>query len=350
MKRQPQSTDMRIPVAFGAGLAATLLLVSLRQGAAAALLLAALSPLPLMIATLGFGQSTGLAAVGLAVASFIALMTSSAPQALTTDVLLAAGLNGLIFAVCEALPAWWLARLLSLGPGQPVFPWSGAHANPDKPVGYYRLGLVVLQAALIAFLIVAVTTSLAALGQPNYGSFIDKVAKDIAPTLAQALGPHELPNGIDLMGVARLIAKAMPPVAACTVFLVFLLNLWLAGRVVQISNRLPRPWPDIAREMEVPRVLAMVLLVAVAACFLKGLAGLIATIAAAVLGVVFALQGLAVVHDLSRGSRFRGAILFILYLTLALLMPWPLLIFTFVGLLEAAFSFRDHKAAAAAQP
>jgi len=79
---------------------------------------------------------------------------------------------------------------------------------------------------------------------------------------------------------------------------------------------------------------------------LGGIAGLIASIATAVLAIVFALQGLCVIHDLSRGTKFRGALLCGLYVALALLMPWPLVVFTLVGLLDAGFSLRDRKAAA----
>ena len=88
----------------------------------------------------------------------------------------------------------------------------------------------------------------------------------------------------------------------------------------------------------VPRLLGLAFAAASALCLLGGLAGLIASIATAVLAILFALQGLAVIHDLSRGTKFRGALLCGLYVALALLMPWPLVILTLVGLVEAGFS------------
>jgi len=345
MKRQ--AFDLKLPVALGSGLAATLLLVSLRQGTLPAFFLASLSPLPLMIATLGFGYAAGLGAVAVAVFTFIALLTAAAaPQNGWPDALSTAGLDGLIFALCQALPAWWLARLAGLNRAVAPLPWTARRNEKGRACDYYPVGLIVLHAALIGFAIVAFATLIVSLGQTNFEASLDRAAAKIAPLMAQALGPYELPNGVDLAKLARLVVRAMPPVAASMIFVLLLLNLWLAGRVVQVSNLLSRPWPDIAHELRVPRLLGVALAATSALCLLGGIAGLIASIATAVLAIVFALQGLCVIHDLSRGTKFRGALLCGLYVALALLMPWPLVVFTLVGLLDAGFSLRDRKAAA----
>ncbi len=81
-KKDLQTFDIRFPVAFGSGLAAALLFVAaLQQGTVAALLLAALSPLPIMIATLGFGHATGLGAAVVAAVTIMALITAAATEA-----------------------------------------------------------------------------------------------------------------------------------------------------------------------------------------------------------------------------------------------------------------------------
>jgi hypothetical protein len=345
-----QNSDLRVPIALGSGLAATLLLAGLlRQGTWPALFLASLSPLPLMIATLGFGHLTGLGAVAIAVLTFVALMTAAAiPQSGFLDASLTAGLSGLVFATCQALPAWWLAHLAGLNRSDPALPWSARRNESGKTRDYYPLGGIVLHAALIGFAIVGFATLAASLGQVNFDATLDKAAAKIAPFLVQALGSYELPNGVDLLSLARLVIRAMPPLTASTIFVALLFNLWLAARIVQVSNRLTRPWPDIAHELRVPRLLGIAFAASVALCLLGGVAGVIASEAAAVLAILFALQGLCVIHDLSRGAKFRSAMLCALYVVLALLMPWPLVAFTLVGLIEAAFGLRDRKAAAAA--
>lgn len=345
-----QASDIRVPVALGSGLAATLLLISLRQGTFPALFLASLSPLPLMIATLGFGHATGLGSAAVAVLTFIALITAAAtPQSGWLDAILTAGLGGLILAVCQALPSWWLAYLAGLSRSDAALPWTARRSEKGRTWDYYPIGLIALQAALIGFAIVAFATLMASLSQPNFEASLDQAATKIAPLILQALGSYELPNGIDIVELARLVIRAIPPVAASMIFVAFLLNLWLAGRIVQLSNLLTRPWPDIAHEFRVPRLLGLAFAAASMLCLLSGVAGVIASIATAVLAILFALQGLCVVHDLSRGSKFRTALLCGLYVALALLMPWPLIIFTLVGLIEAGFCLRDRKATAAAQ-
>jgi hypothetical protein len=345
-----QNSDLRVPVALGSGLAATLLLVGLlRQASYPTLFLAALSPLPLMITTLGFGHLTGLGAVAVAVLTFVTLMTAAAaPQNGLLDAGLTAGLGGLVFAACQALPAWWLAHLAGLNRSDPALPWSARRNETGKPRDYYPLGGIALHAALIGFAIVAFASLAVSFGQIDFDASLDKAAATITPFLVQALGSYELPNGVDLLSLARLVVRAMPPVAASTIFMLLLFNLWLAGRIVQVSNRLARPWPNIAHELRVPRLVGVALAVAFGLCLLRGVAGVIASEATAVLAILFALQGLCVIHDLTRGAKFRSAMLCALYVALALLMPWPLAVFTLVGLLEAGFGLRDRKAAAAA--
>jgi uncharacterized membrane protein len=344
-----QAPDIRIPVALGSGLATTLLFVSLRQGTFPAWLVGAFSPLPLMIATLGFGHATGLGAVAVSVLTFATLMiAAAAPQNGWLDAALTVGLAGLIFAVCQALPSWWLAYLATLSRADAALPWTVRRNDKGRERDYYPLGLIALNAALIGFAIVALPTFAASLAQTNFQAGVDKAAAEIAPFIVQALGSYELPHGIDLIQLARLVVRAMPPVAASIIFAGLLINLWLAGRVVQVSNRLTRPWPDIAHEFKVPRMLGIAFAASAALCLLNGVAGMIASIAAAVLALLFALQGICVIHDLSRGNKFRGPLLCGLYLALAFLMPWPLVVFTLLGLIEAGFCLRDRKATAAA--
>lgn len=346
MKRQ--AFDQRVPVALGGGLAAALLLVGLRQGTLPGLLLASLSPLPLMIATLGFGKATGLGAVGIAVFTFMALeVTAAAPEIGWPDALLTAGVEGLVFTLSQALPAWWLAHLAGLNRAETGLRWSARASDRARAKEWYPVGLVVLNAALISFAVIALATLIVSLSQTNFEASLDRAAATIAPLISQALGSYELPKGIDVAKLSRFVIRATPPFAASLMFVMLLLNFWIASRVVQVSNLLPRPWPDIAHELRVPRLLGVGLAISCALCLLGGIAGLVASIASAVLVIVFALQGLCVIHDLSRGSKFRGALLCGLYIAFAVLIAWPLVVFTLVGLFEAGFSLRDRKTAAA---
>ncbi|MHB8886921.1 MAG: YybS family protein [Methylovirgula sp.] len=365
-KKDLQSFDIRFPVAFGSGLATALLFVSARQqGALVALLLASLSPLPIMIATLGFGDGTGLGAAVVGAITIVALIAAAAATAISAKVLITAGLAGLIFAVGVTLPTWWLARLASSGRRQVIVPFfrngitrllqmarhqplPEAQAEPPRKLAY-PFGDILISAAAIAVVVVVVVTLVLIYQQPSYEAGLAKAVAAVEPLITEILGPRELPKNIDLALLSRLVVKTMPATASALAVLVLMANLWLAGRVVQLSHRLAHPWPNIAHELRVPRSAAVIFFACLGMAFLHGPAGLIASVAAAALGLLFVLQGLAVVHDLSRGMKLRTSLLSGLYLALALLMPWPLVIFALIGLVEAGFSLRDRKAAAASK-
>ena len=77
--------------------------------------------------------------------------------------------------------------------------------------------------------------------------------------------------------------------------------------------------------------------------FAGDLIGMLALIASGALAMGFVLQGLAVVHAMTRGKSGRLPLLIIVYLCTALLFPWPLVAAGFLGLLDAGFAFRDRQ-------
>ena len=99
-----------------------------------------------------------------------------------------------------------------------------------------------------------------------------------------------------------LLVLAIPPAAAVLATLVNVFNLWLAGRIVKVSGRLRRPWPDLA-ELQLPGYAAGVLAAAVAGSFLPDLVGLLAGVLAASVLMAYAIHGFAVLHAITRGMR-----------------------------------------------
>jgi hypothetical protein len=348
--KQAQTPDIRGGIAFGSGLAATLLLLAAFQGSVPAMLLAYLSPLPLMIATIGFGHITGLGAVLAAFITLVALLVAANPQDLSASTFLDAGFDGLVFVLCAALPSWWLARIASLSLSAPILPFlPGSTADDTESKEDSRLSLVIVTAVVIAFLIVAGVLAAMQIEGENFPALVDKMAANIKPVMMQQTGV-DLLRAREIDAFAHLLARSLPAVAAGVIFVAFLVDLWLAGRVVQISQRLQVPWPNIAREFRVPRLLALVFFAAVGLIFLGGAIGLVASLVASVVGVAFALQGLAVIHVATLGLRFRNNLLFLIYLFVVPLTPWSLAPFTLLGLFEAGFSLRDRKPVVAISP
>ncbi|HTJ02156.1 MAG TPA: DUF2232 domain-containing protein [Methylovirgula sp.] len=356
-KQTAQTFDIRFPVAFGSGLATALLFLAARQQSAfAALILASLAPLPIMIATLGFGHLTGLGAAFAAPITIAAFVAAANAAAFSTKVLVAAALNGLIFAVALSLPVWGLAWLATTGRSQVFLPWlrglvhaAEPESEPvERPVAQarYPFGDILLSIAAIAVFIVSIVLVIWVVRNGGYAKALASAAAHVEPMIVEMIGARDLPKTLDLMTLAKIVIKIMPAVGACLITFALAANLWLAGRVVELSHRLPYPWPDIPHDLRVPRLLALVFAACCGLAFIDNLAGGIARTAAASLGILFVLQGLAVVHDLTRGMRFRTSLLCGLYLAIGFLMPWPFVIFAVIGLIDAGLRLRDKKPAA----
>ena len=143
------------------------------------------------------------------------------------------------------------------------------------------------------------------------------------------------------------MAKLAPLATATLGFLTLCLNLYLAARSTALSHRLPRPWPDLPTEFVLPRPLALVAVVAVGvAIALPEPTDQFAWVFAGPLAAAYALQGLAVLHALSRGLPFRPLLIVVLYFCCGVRATWTLPLIAVVGLIDAAANLRARAAAA----
>src|SRR5205807_494336 len=130
--------------------------------------------------------------------------------------------------------------------------------------------------------------------------------------------------------------------AAVLATLLNAVNLWLAARIVRLSGRLRRPWPDLST-IALPPSAPALLAVAVAGSLLPDLAGVLAGVLAAALLMAFALVGFAVLHAITRGMNNRGFALGAAYTAVAV-VGWPILGMSLLGLADAAFHIRARAA------
>lgn len=340
MAKAPSFFSAQLAAIFGAGAASAILFSLIGKGTAFAISLAYLSPLPLMIAMIGFGLAAGLGAGALAClgVGLVAVLQSGD--------LLNAGASALTFAAALAAPSLWLAflALRDVGPG-PSTP-SSPPATASAPAFEKIMSSVVVCSA-------AVAVGAGAFVAARHGGFEAALARAVAilqPTLESAVGEAQLPDGVDLGRVARAIALAAPPAIAASTLLMLLVNLWLAARVAQKSAQAPRRWPDVPSGLRLPRICAPILAGALATAFLGGPVGVIAATIAAALVMGFALQGLAAIHYLTRGHKHRPLALGLLYLALfALAPPWLLIPCAALGVADSLFGLRARKKAAPAR-
>ena len=139
-----------------------------------------------------------------------------------------------------------------------------------------------------------------------------------------------------------MLVVVVPLAAAVFSTVTNLLNLWLAARVVKISGRLRRPWPDLAA-LRLPRSASGLLAAAIAGSFLPDLLGIVSGAFAASLLLAFAILGFAVLHAITRGMGSRIVVLAGAY-GAALVLGWPVLAMSVLGLSEAAFDIRGRVA------
>ena len=340
-----------IPVGAGAGLVAALLFGVLLKATTLAILLYLLAPLPILIVGLGWSHRAALASV---VSGALALALFVSPYL------------GLAFAAYLALPAWWLAYLALLG-----------RSNADGTIEWYPTGRLlawVAGTAALAFIAIAVIAS------PDYDTFRAQltsmsrrvvqvqVQRGRIPPPAQTAPSNEAPAGTaekpaesaapqkqdgaqtgepqkadDLASeVADALATVAPAIAAQFLTVLFTFYLWAAARIVQISGRLLRPWPDLPSTV-MPRAALLVFAAALTLAMVPGYPGALGVALVGAFSAAFALQGLAAFHDRSRGRPGRFALLAGLYVLLFLTQGVAMLALILFGIADTALDRRRPK-------
>jgi hypothetical protein len=306
-----------IVIGLAAGATAALLFASVSSGTLLSVALFYLAPLPIMIAALGWSHWAGLVAAAVATAILAGVLGPIA---------------SFIFLGTIGAPAWWLGYLALLG--RPV-------ADRDGPrVEWYPIERLVLWAAIVGAALVACALT-------SFGTDGDAVTAGLTSMLDRffrvQLGlsadePLRFPGLDHADHLIGFLVAVLPPAAAIVGTLTQIGNLWLAGRIVKISGRLARPWPDLSA-LSFPPIAAALFGVAIVATYAAGFPGLIASLLSATLAIAFALVGFAVLHTLTRGMRGRSLLLSGTYVVIGL-FGWPVLIMTLVGLVETLFGLR----------
>ena len=312
-------------IGVGSGLIAAVLFASATTATALAGVLFYLAPLPLCLAGLGWGTVTGLI------------------SALTATVVVALGLGpaaAAIFALSIAVPIAFLTRLALLSRPLPA-----AEGEPNAALEWYPPGRLVGWAALIAGLLAAILVLVLGYDQDSYRESIREMLSHSALKDLDTDGTFFTEE--NMAKISGLIARALPAAFAIVWLTVALFNLWIAGRIVDASGRALRPWPAL-HALELPNAFVLLFAGALAASFLPGLAGLLATGLAGALLFAYTLQGLAVIHVYSRGIPLRSLLLATIYLAI-LFLGWVVIVVAIIGLAEPSLGLR-RRAAHGGQP
>ena len=314
-------------IGISAGAAAALLFASVASGSMFSIILFYLAPLPIVIAAVGWSHVAGL----------IASLSAAAALAVVFG-----GAFFVAFLVGVGLPAWWLGYLTLLA--------RPAAGDLSGAVEWYPPGRLILWAALLG---AAVVTA----GILNLGTDADDFRAGLKRAFERIIriqmgrpldGPLQIPGISDPNRLMDFLVAVIPPTAAVLATITNLINLWLAARIVKVSGRLKRPWPDIAG-IEFPPLASALLVASLAGSFLSGLIGIIAGVFAATLLMAFAILGFAILHKITSGMNGRGFMLAGIYAAVGV-FGWPVLVMMLLGLSDTFLDLRARIAARRGPP
>ena len=303
-------------IGAGSGLVSAALFASAATATSLAGLLFYLAPLPLCLAGLGWG---GMVALLSALTGIVVIATSLGAA------------TAAVFALSIAAPTALLAHLALLSR-----PAATPNGQVVGPLEWYPPGRIVGWAALIAGLLAGIFVLTIGYDQEAYRDTIRQILEH--STLKELDRNGTVFTEEAIASLSSVLARALPAAFAIIWFTITLFNLWIAALIVDASGRALRPWPDL-RGFELPNALVPLFAGALAASFLPGLPGLLATGLAGALLFAYVLQGLAVIHLYSHGLPFRAVLLTAVYLGI-LLLGWVALVVAILGLAEPLLGLR----------
>lgn len=310
-------------IGIGAGLAATLCFLSGAGGSLPiAIILSVLTPLPLLLAGLGWGYLSA------AIASLVAAASIAA---------LAGGTAAIIFILLFGLlvPALCHFALLSR---EVHLPQSISSTAPSVVREWYPLGrLLVLVAGSVGTLGVCALLVASPEPEDHRATLKAILLQMLELSRKQGKGPSEA----EIDTLASLYAPTVPAIWAAHWVTLISANLWLAGIILHSSGRLPRAWPPIS-SFAYPTALPLVFGATLFAVPLQHPFGTLAVGLAGALFAAFALLGLAVLHWITHGNQARPLLLTIAYLLAIVLFPLGTAMIAMLGLSDPIFRLRRN--------
>ncbi len=270
---------------------------AVRGATGLSLVMLPLSPLPSLIAGLGWGTSGAIAAA--AVSTLVVALAIGPAFALG-------------FAMAMALPVIMIAHLVSL-----------ARYDADGTLrDWYPVGRIVMAIALygaaLPVLLISLDGGSFSVMAPEFTRFFKQVSEQ-APVGSSWRGM----DAGQIQALVDLWIDLMPAIISTYWTLFLAVNTYLAARVVRISGRLVRPWPDFHWLTYSP-LFALALLGALLGIVVGGPLRVIGMGAFGAISIAFFLQGLSVIHAIAnkRASTWMiSATYAALLLAGALFMP-----------------------------
>lgn len=293
-----------IAAGLAAGFASAALSAAMAGGGA---LLFMIAPLPILMASLGFGIGAG----SLAAAICVGIVT-----------VVASPTSGMLVALVIALPAAMTAQMANLArPADEI-------GGPSAKLVWFPLADILLWSALILGLGFVLAGMLAGFG-PQFGALL---AKAMQETIA-ASGQTVAIEPAQVEAIAAMATNILPAMLPGTWLALLMGNFYLAMAILTRTGMTRRPRDDWPTALRLPKSALPFFAVALAGAFLPGGWGHMASAFAGTLGAAFILAGFATLHARTRGADWRAPALGLAYVATAFFSP-VLFLFLIAGLFD----------------
>ena len=303
-------TPQDIAFALLAALATVLLCLGVATGSALSFILYFLSAVPLMVVTLGWGASVGVAAAVIT-AVVILLMTNAQ--------------TAIFLVTTTVVPAVMAGFLMNLA--RPAEELGG----PTGKMVWYPLADVIFRLALTTAGAFILAGALIGYGPDLIGPLIEEFVVSY-----QAISPEfEGFTPEALVQFQQFILYFLPLIQTMLWLMVLGANLGIALFITRRSGRLKRPRDDWAFSLRLPRIAVLVFAVALLVTIVPGMIGLAAYTVIGAMAGGFILSGFAQLHATTRGQPWQPAALIVTYMA-TILFGLPVLVFFVFGLFATA--------------
>jgi|Laugresbdmm110dd_1035094.scaffolds.fasta_scaffold02470_3 hypothetical protein len=303
--------NRNIALGVMAGMVSVLLFSVVAVGSSFSVLLYLVAPLPILIVALGWRHTAGIA--GAVTGMILAALWFSPFAALT-------------FALVAGIPGWLFGYLLLLSR-------ETENGTEWYPLGRFLLWIAALNALLTCFGILVIARDFDVF-LTSFRSLVD-ILQQVDTGIFEGLSETQKSDAIERF--SQLAAVLVPPLSTAMSVSIMTFLVWGAAKLVNTSGKLPRPWPDLSTTRMPRNAIAVIVLATLLAFTLSEFASLFSAVIAASLLMAFCLQGLAVIHAITRPLKTRLPILLALYALFLILPGWPVLGFGLVGMAHSWF-------------
>ncbi len=306
-------------IAILAGVASAVFSAAPQGLAGFGVVLSIFAPLPIFVASLGWGSIAGIVAAGVAVA---ATLITGDPS------------NALSVALSGAIPAAWLGHMAGL--------W---RQDDDGNSLWFPLSTILSRLALYCGAAVIV-------GGMISGFDPDAIKQALIKFMSGVAQQNASGKAVDLKAVrslAEFYAYVVPILVPMTLMFLLIFNMNLGARITRTAKLLQRPKDDIPASLSLPVTTLGIFAAAILVSMLGGGIGLAGQAMSGAIGFALSLVGLATMHYLTRGNAARGLILWASYIAI-IFSVLPLAMFTILGLAEVLLQLRARKPAPTQPP